>query len=261
MSDFAAGHTAKRLHPAVVGMWTQGVSLVVLTVAVLGQLLATAPGAWLAWAVFAGTCGATALGCFYAALATGTMGVVAPIAGLGAVVPVVLGVLGGETPSAFTWFGMLVALIGTSLSGGPELRAGMPVRPIALAAVAALGFGGVLYGLDRGAREALAPTIWAERVTVFLVLAAVVVLRREAAAVGRHELPLLAGIGLADLAANALYAVASSSGMVSVASVLGSLYPVWTTGLAAVILHERLRRIQVMGVALTMVGVVAIGLG
>jgi len=46
--------------------------------------------------------------------------------------------------------------------------------------------------------------------------------------------------------------------MVSVASVLGSLYPVATLFWARLLLAERLRAVQSLGVALTLVGVVAI---
>jgi drug/metabolite transporter (DMT)-like permease len=73
-----------------------------------------------------------------------------------------------------------------------------------------------------------------------------------------HDLPVLAVIGLGDVTANALFAVSSSRGLVSVASVLGSLYPVATVFWARLILGERLRRIQAIGVGLTLVGVVAI---
>jgi drug/metabolite transporter (DMT)-like permease len=71
----------------------------------------------------------------------------------------------------------------------------------------------------------------------------------------RTDLPLLALIGAGDAAANALYAVASRSALVSVTSVLASLYPVVTALLAYRVLGERLRRVQVVGVGATLVGV------
>ena len=60
--------------------------------------------------------------------------------------------------------------------------------------------------------------------------------------------------------ANLLFAIASSRGQVSVASVLGSLYPVVTILLARVLLKERLRRIQQVGVALALAGAAIIAL-
>ena len=73
---------------------------------------------------------------------------------------------------------------------------------------------------------------------------------------GGRDLPALALIGLGDVRANALFAYASSRGLVSVASVLGSLYPVATLVWARVLLGERLRRVQLVGVTLALVGVV-----
>ncbi|GGL23041.1 EamA family transporter [Phycicoccus endophyticus] len=255
-SDFLAGLASRRRHPVAVVGWTQGLALVVLTVLVLRW-----PGeglGWLPWAVGAGLSGLAGLVCFYTALATGTMGVVAPIAGLGVVVPVVLGVLGGERPSALAWGGMVLAVAGVSLASGPELAAGLSVRPVALAAGAALGFGLTLYLIDRGARESTLMTLWGMRVTSVAVLALLSLVLRTAGGVGAREVPGLFVIGAGDLGANALFALASSRGQVSLASVLGSLYPVVTVLLARAVLQERLRRVQQAGVALAAVGAVLV---
>jgi drug/metabolite transporter (DMT)-like permease len=68
-------------------------------------------------------------------------------------------------------------------------------------------------------------------------------------------------IGVADVAANATYAIASRSSLVSVASVLASLYPVVTVLLAYRVHGERLRRIQVAGVAAALAGVALLATG
>ncbi len=81
---------------------------------------------------------------------------------------------------------------------------------------------------------------------------------RSLGGVTRAVVPVLAVVGVADLVANALFAVASSTGLVSIASVLGSLYPVVTTVLAWIVLHERLARVQYLGVVITLVGTVVI---
>ncbi|MBR7742446.1 EamA family transporter [Phycicoccus sp. BSK3Z-2] len=258
-SDFAAGLVSRRRPPVAVVGWTQGLALVVLTAVVLGVHGTSVPGGgWYPWAVGAGLAGTTGLVCFYTALSTGTMGVVAPIAGLGVVVPVVLGVLGGERPAASAWAGMAVAVVGVTLASGPELRAGLSVRPVALAAVAALGFGFGLFFLDRGARESTLMTLWGMRSTSLLVLLLLALLLRSAGGVRARETPWLLVIGCGDLAANALFALASARGQVSVASVLASLYPVVTVVLARFVLDERLQRVQQVGVALAVVGAVLI---
>jgi drug/metabolite transporter (DMT)-like permease len=65
---------------------------------------------------------------------------------------------------------------------------------------------------------------------------------------------MLAGLG--DLGGNVFFVLATQVGELAVAVILSSLYPVVTTILAAALLHERLRRIQVAGVALATISVV-----
>jgi drug/metabolite transporter (DMT)-like permease len=68
----------------------------------------------------------------------------------------------------------------------------------------------------------------------------------------------VAAVGLADVSANALFAVASTHGLLALVSVLGSLYPIVTVLLAHVLLGERLTRAQRAGVALALGGVAVI---
>ncbi len=259
-SDFLGGLRSRTVPPAAVVGWSQLMGLVALTVIVLTVQPLTGT-AWVPWAVAAGAMGAVALGSFYAALATAPMGIVAPIAALGAGVPVVLGVLTGDTPSPLAWLGMVVALAGAMLASGPELRAGLHLRPVALACVAAVGFGLVLFCIDRGSRTSLVSVLWGMRVTSVSLFAVLALRLRSVGGVGRSDLLVLVPIGLADLLANATFALAAARGMVSVAAVLASLYPVVTILLARGILQERLRAIQNAGVALSLVGVAVIAAG
>jgi Predicted membrane protein len=262
-SDFFAGLKSRTIAPPAVVAVTQGFALLALSVILLVRntgFSASFTGNGPLWAIAAGAAGAAGLICFYTALASGTMGVVAPISSLGALVPVFLGLLTGEHPSVTAWVGMAVAVTGAALASGPELTGVVPPRPVMLAAVAAACFGAALYCLDRGARYAVLETLWGMRVTsvVLFLIAGLAV--RSVGGTRARDLPALAVIGLGDVTANGLFAVASSRGMVSVASVLGSLYPVATLFWARLLLGERLRHIQSIGVALTLVGVVAIAL-
>lgn len=256
-SDFVAGLKSRTLAPVVVVGWSQAIGLLVLTVVLLtqGEL---GPYGWVPWSVMAGLTGSGALICFYSALATGRMGVVAPIAALGVVVPVFLGVLSGEQPQSLTWAGMTVAAVGIVLTSGPELSGGVSPRPLLLAALAALGFGLTLFAIDRGARISLLHHLWGMRLTsvTLFVLAALVV--RKLGGVGRADVRTLAFVGVADLLANVLFGLASTRGLVSVASVLASLYPLATVVLARMVLGERLRTVQLLGVAASLAGVVMI---
>jgi drug/metabolite transporter (DMT)-like permease len=260
-SDFFAGLKARTMAPPAVVAVTQGAALVALSAILLVRDTGFSPsfsGNGPLWSIAAGVAGATGLVCFYTALASGTMGVVAPISSLGALVPVFLGLLTGEEPSVTAWVGMAVAVAGAALASGPELSGAVPARPVVLAAVAAAFFGMALFCLDRGARFALLETLWTMRLTSVALFVVAGLVARSAGGTRVHDLPALTVIGLGDVSANALFAFSSSRGMVSVASVLGSLYPVATVFWARLILGERLRRIQAVGVVMTLVGVVAI---
>jgi drug/metabolite transporter (DMT)-like permease len=77
----------------------------------------------------------------------------------------------------------------------------------------------------------------------------------------RRLLGPVAAVGLCDVAANALFALASGEGLLALVSVLGSLYPVVTVLLAFALLHERLTRTQAGGVAVALVGVAVLSVG
>jgi drug/metabolite transporter (DMT)-like permease len=158
------------------------------------------------------------------------------------------------------WVGMTVAAVGVALASGPELTGAVSARPVVLASIAAVGFGLSLYLLDRGARVSLLHTLWGMRLTSVTVFVIAALALRTVGGGRARDLPMLAINGGGDLLANALFAFASSRGMVSVASVLGSLYPVVTVLLARAVLEERLRRVQVAGVALSLAGVVVIAM-
>jgi drug/metabolite transporter (DMT)-like permease len=262
--DFLAGVTARRMPVVVVAGWSQVLSFAAITLVTLvwGRTL-PADGSVVGWAVLSAVTGTGGLLCFYAALASGTMGVVAPISSVGSSVSVLLGVLTGDQPAALAWAGIGVALTGVVLASGPELSGGVRVRPVVLAAVAAVLLGVALFAIDRGARVSLLHTLWVMRLTSVVGYLGLALAARSVGPVGRQDLPVLAAIGLGDLTANGLFGAASTMGMVSVASVLGSLYPVATILLAHFLLHERLRRVQYAGVTLAMVGsgLIAAGAG
>jgi drug/metabolite transporter (DMT)-like permease len=259
-SDFFAGLAARRRPAVAVVGWTQSLALVAISAVVVLRWDTVSFDGWPPWAAGAGLSGTVGLVCFYSALSAGTMGVVAPIAALGVVVPVVLGVASGETPPAWARVGMVVAIIGVTLASGPELSGAVSARPVWLASIAAAGFGFALFCLDRGARDSTLMTLWGMRATSVTVLVAVALALRTAGGVGVREMPALLLIGCGDLTANLLFAVASSRGEVSVASVLGSLYPVMTIVLARVVIGERLRRVQLAGAALAVLGAAVIAL-
>jgi drug/metabolite transporter (DMT)-like permease len=213
------------------------------------------------WSVLAGLVGAAGLVSFYTALGCGTMGVVSPIAALGAIVPVLLGLAQGESPSGLVVAGLVLALLGVVTASGPELEGGAGARPVLLAAVAGACFGAALVFIERGAQTNAVMTLTGMRLTsVGLFVVAGLALRTNGGLAPR-DLPALAVVGMADVGANLLFAIATQRGLLSVTAVLGSLYPVVTVLLARFVLHERLRVVQQVGVVAALTGVVLVSAG
>ena len=263
-SDFLGGTVTRRIPgPVVVGL-SQLVAL--LALAPIAVLVGGDGTSYVVPGIAAGMVGCVSLAAFYRALATGTMGVVAPIASLGVVVPVVVGLARGEAPGTLQVAGIVAAVVGVVLASGPELSGAAGARPLLLSAMSALGFGTALVLVAQGSRGGgvgrVLLVLTVMRISSVLLLTVLLVLTRSwRLPVSGGDLPVLAAIGLGDVLANAAYGVASQGGLLSVVAVLGSVYPVMTVLLARQLHHERLRPIQLAGVGTALAGVVLLAAG
>jgi drug/metabolite transporter (DMT)-like permease len=260
-ADFGGGLVSRRLPAVAVVGWAQAAGFVALGGLALATSAWTGPIGWVGWAVTAGAVGALALIAFYVALACGTMGVVSPIAALGALVPVLAGILSGNLPSRVQAVGMVIALLGAVAASGPELSGGASRRSVLLAAMAGLGFGVALLGIARGSAVNTTMTMVGMRATSVAGFALAALFTRTAGGVRRRDLPLLAGIGVADAGANLTYGLATQGELLAVVAVLGSLYPVSTVLLARYLLHERMLPVQRAGVVAALAGVALLAAG
>ncbi|MGI8578902.1 MAG: DMT family transporter [Nocardioidaceae bacterium] len=260
-SDFLGGVLSRRRPALVVVAWAEAIGLLICTVFALVLGSWHGPIGWLPWGLAAGLVGCGGLVCYYAALASGTMGVVSPIASMGVIVPVLVGFLTGEAPQSWQVAGIVIAIVGVVLVSGPELTGGAPLRPVALAAVSGLCFGVFFIAMDGGAHVNTLMTLWAMRAGVVTLFAVAALVRRTTGGITVADLGLLAVVGSADLLANLLFGIAATRGYVSVASVLSSLYPVVTVLLGRLVLAERLRMIQAGGILVTLAGVAFISIG
>jgi drug/metabolite transporter (DMT)-like permease len=259
-SDFAGGLLSKRRPAMVVVGWnaTFGLLMVTLAVATVGDGW-HGPYGWIPWGMAAGASGSLGLVCYYFALATGTMGVVAPVTSLGVSVPVVVGILSGESPTRASLAGIALAVVGVVLASGPDFgRVAAYTRAVLIAVLAGLFFGGFFVFASEGADDSPLLTLWAMRATVTTAFVLVALGRRTTGGLVGRDYLWLVGIAGGDIGANLLFAIASTKGYVSITSVLSSLFPVVTVLLARLVLAERLRRIQIAGAVVTMLGVALI---
>lgn len=257
-ADFLGGLTSRRIPALAVYGLSQVVGFILLVVAatVTGGW-AVEPGYW-PWAIGASVLGMIGMVAFYSALSIGPMGIVSPLVSLSVIVPVAFGLIRGEAPGSLQVLGIIAAVGGILLASGPELSGAESARPLLLALIATACFGGMYVLMAGGSAIDPLMTMTGMRVTTVIIVAAIALWTRTLGGAGRADIWPIVAIGVFDALANVLYGVATTMGLLATTSVLASLYPVVTAVLAAIVLRERLRAVQYVGVVVAITGVVLI---
>jgi drug/metabolite transporter (DMT)-like permease len=267
-SDFLGGLASRRTSTISVVIWSQSVGLVLLA-AVLPLFGGHASLSDVLWGALCGVAGAIAIASLYRGLAIGTMGVVSPISAvLGAMIPLLYGLIfRAEHPSAAAYAGICAAIGAVVLvsaePGAYRKRAQIFPPGIPEALLAGIGFGAYFIALAQTRADAGMVPLLAARVTsVILLLAGGLAFGGSSnVRLARPALALVALCGALDVSANVLYVIAAHHGLLAIVAVLTSLYPAATVALAAIVLRERLARVQWVGVALALGGAAAIASG
>ncbi len=266
---------------------SQGIGFVATTVILVVAAEPISSSDALLWASVAGISGVGGLFAFYFALARGTMGIVAPLAALiGAGVPVLLAIVGGEAIALPRMLGIglallavvLISLPGRSRDASERRAVKLDLAELPIVVLSGLGFAGFFIAIDRATSTG---AMWWPLTVVRVFGIAMVIgaigfavwrrgtgswTRRTADVLGVDRfrasgrtlmgaLPLFVVAGAGDLGGNTFFVLARGADAFSVAVVLASLYPIVTTVLAAILLHERLRPVQLVGVALAALSV------
>jgi drug/metabolite transporter (DMT)-like permease len=259
ISDFVGPLFSRTVGILPVLLWGQVGGVIALAV-VLG-IRGEGPAGWaVLYAVGASFGGMLGLFAYYRGMVTGTMSVVAPIAGVSAVIPVVFGIATGDSPSVAQVAGVGCALMGVALAsvehqeGRAKVAAG-----VGLALLAACGFGFYFPWMHAAGRVDFWWASLVFRTTALLLVAGVVAGRRANVRLSRRNAMIAGAVGIGDTVGNVLFAASSQHGLISLTAVLASLYPVVTVLLAASVLHERVAVLQKAGIGLTLAGVVLIG--
>lgn len=269
-SDFFAGLVSRRLPVLTVVATIQVFGLLTMAV-LLASVGPPAPSSDEALAsVAAGFSGIAGLVCFYRALATGTMSIVAPIGACGVALPVVIGFAQGDRLSAAQAVGLVLTVIGVVCAsrapaeGTPGHHA--PTRQaskqsVGLALLAALGFGGYFAFAHAGARGGVLWLVGLSHLVAIPLVVGLLITGRRVMPPARRDVGLVVAIGVPDLVATLLYGVANRHGTLALVAVAGSLYPVVTVFLARAVLHERVMPLQGAGVVAALTGVVLLAAG
>lgn len=258
--DFAGAFGARRAGALVVVAGAHGVGLLALLAGVLlvrpplPNLGVIAVGLW------AGVAGVIGLAALYRGMSLGSMGLVASLSGAGSLaIPLVAGALLGASVAPVQLLGVACAAGAAAAAGGAS-RDEVGRRSLALAGVAALGFGAWYVLIDLAARGG--DPLWAlvfSRMGSAGIAAAVVASRPIA--LSRLPVAVIVVAGLFDVGGNVLYVVARELMPIGLAAALVGLYPIVTMLLARLLLGERLTRLGQLGVALAVLGIVLISAG
>jgi drug/metabolite transporter (DMT)-like permease len=263
--DFLGGISSKRLTTVTVLLVSQAVGLAVAIVLVVALRDAPPAAHVFVLSAVAGVVAVMALGLLFRGLALGRMSVVAPLSAIGGgVLPVVWGLIRGERPSALALAGVGLALVAVVIVGrGAEhdpTRAVSPRWELMLGGGAGLGFG-VVFILFSEAANASGSGRWPvfiARCASVPVIAAVGVALGGFSPVGRSDIAPVAGAGLFDVGANVLILLAVRRGLISLVAPVAALYPAMTVVLARFVLHERIGRQRLAGLAVGLVGLALI---
>jgi drug/metabolite transporter (DMT)-like permease len=258
VSDFVGGVTSRRLALEWVLLATQVVGLVIVLPFAVARGVPSLDLTTVLLAVGGSLAGLIGIAALYRAIALGVASIAAPISGTGAILPVALGLARGEPTSVFEEIGMVCALAGVliaSRTSEHQAHLGRDARiGIAFSVVAALGFGGFFILLHEASTRDVWWAVSIQRATGVCVLGLVTLARRPRFTVRLNHAPRLIVVGGLDQAANVLYGFASTLGLVSLSSVLVSLYPMVTVILARFVLDERMSSLQKWGVGMALVG-------
>jgi drug/metabolite transporter (DMT)-like permease len=261
ISDFLGGLKSRSFPLLAVLLVSQGTAFVLLAAYVL--LFGGDPPAakYLGFAALAGLGETVGVAALYRGLASGVMSIVAPVAATAPVVPVVAGLALGEVPSTVQGAGIALAIGGIVLTAH-QPASGSPTGPIGPSVIfgvlTALGFGSFYVAMDAASEGAIPWALLFARLSSMTVFLVAFVVLRPKLAIPRAELPSLAGIGVLIIAADSMYAVATTHGLLSVVAVLSTLYPVVTLVLARIYLDERIAPYQATGITACLTGAIAI---
>jgi drug/metabolite transporter (DMT)-like permease len=263
LSDYLGG-VKSRVVPLLTLIAVSQLAGLVLTATIAGATGSFPNARTAVYAALGGVAGVVAVGAFYRGMAIGRISIVAPVSATGVVLPVAVALARGEKPGSLALAGIALALVGVILASAerepgesPGLAAGVP-----LALAAAVGFGVFFLFVAKASEhhQALAASFVLRLTTAPLVLI-VLLLLRQPLRIPPRNLRWLVLVGVLDSGANTLYALATDHGLLSLVSVLSSLYPLTTVLLAQALLREHVSRHQKVGIVAALAGIALISAG
>ena len=259
-ADFCGGLASRKARASQAVLFGEAAGLVALLAA-----LALSGEKWFGWSdwllcAIAGSMGVLGLLMFFQAITRGLMSVAAPVSALmAAILPVIVGSFEDGFPGWLTLAGFALALASiwfiSQPDGGPKsLR--LRLADLSLPLIAGISFGVYLILFHHGSQHALFWPMVSSRSAGVLTMIIYTLVTRQAFMPAKSVWPLIILNGIMDVSGNGLYILAGQTGRMDVAAVLASLYPASTVLLAGLLLHERLNRLQFVGIMAALVAIV-----
>ncbi|SKT84533.1 integral membrane protein [Mycobacteroides abscessus subsp. massiliense] len=260
ISDFIGGHASKRRSTLAVLALSRPVGLAVVGLVSVLTASTHFDGRTLL-GMLSGPAAFAALYALYRALAIGPMGVVSPIAAVGAVVPVLWGTVIGQSLAGLTYLGLGGTLVGVMLASASEgLDGQRPGRQVLVWSFFCMVMFGICMILlaEAGRYHPVEAVVVSRATEVVLILILGALSWNNLRENLRPPFGVVPFAGVLDTSAMLLFAYVAGHGSLGVAAVLSSLYPVVTVLIARLVLHERLSRVQQTGAVLTLVCVAVV---
>jgi uncharacterized membrane protein len=262
-ADFLGGFSSRKNSTIITVAWAQTVGLITVIIAAPLMGADSVVGIDILWGMVSGVSGALGVLFLFRGLSTGIASIVSPVAALsGAALPVLFGFLIGERPPLLTWSGVALSLPAIMLlsweKGGKNDHV---IRSLRLGLISGACFGGFFILISRTSEgSGLWPLVAARFTTVplfiLLTLFRKTKFRLEP---GTRRVTILSGF--LDMAANVFYLMAVRTGYLIFAVILSALYPAPTVVLQKIFLHEKLTRLRIIGLLLSITGAALIGVG
>jgi drug/metabolite transporter (DMT)-like permease len=256
VSDFLGGIVVRRYPVTAIALLSQACGLLLAGVAVLLSA-GSNDREGMIFALASGVSSTISLIAFFKAMELGAISIASPLLGMGSIFAFCLSIAFGERPGLLAMVGAGLSLGGAVVTSFMERAHGGTRRAaFTLALLSAVAFGISLYLLGRaGDQTGSVVAVFCARLSSSLLLLLVVAKWRPSFQMEWRWLMAAAGVGASSAGALFFFGLAADIGLISIASILSSLYPVVTVLLAYVFLGERLGPGQVTGVALVLGGI------
>jgi drug/metabolite transporter (DMT)-like permease len=264
-SDFAGGYGSRRANAFVLTAFSHLCAFALMLVIAFAEHGAFPNRASIVWAMAAGAIGGFSIAVFYRALASGHMGLAAPVGALlGAAIPTLVDIALEGAPSRWSILGFALAILAIWLIARPEApgendESGHP-KGVAAAALAGVGFAGFYLCIH----QATGSPTWVaaiSRIGSFIATSIAILATRAPLQLNRSATTFGALAGCLDIIGDALFILASQHGRLDEAVVITSLYPAVTVLLARIVLKEHFSRWKFVGLLAALAAVPLIAAG